>query len=137
VTVSTLLPAADRWRRAGLAAAYALALLSGAWRLYLHFLPPALRHAEMARARLRGVCLARVDLAGASLRGADLRDADLRDADLRGACLRGADLRGARLTGAHLGGADLRGAFFDTRTAWPTGFNAAARGAEARRASGT
>ena len=78
---------------------------------------------------LRNADLGGLDLRRALLRGFDLRDASLAGANLTNADLGGADLRGADLRGATLACVSVCGTFFDGRTQWPEGFDAAEAGA--------
>jgi hypothetical protein len=57
-----------------------------------------------------------------------MREADLTGADLTAANLADVNLRRANLTGACLLDANLNGAAYDSKTAFPDGFNAAANG---------
>ena len=91
------------------------------------------RHANLARAWLRGIQLDRSDLKSTDLRQANLEQASLVEANLRGAYLEAANLQGANLTGADLRGAVLRdanlvdaalaGALADASTTWPADFD--------------
>ena len=93
-----------------------------------------LRHANLARAWLRGITLDRSDLKDTDLRLANLAEASLVNVNLAGAYLDGADLCRADLCGADLPGADMRalhlreavltGARADAGTVWPADFDA-------------
>lgn len=91
------------------------------------------RHANLARAWLRGIRLDSSDLKSTDLRQTNLENASLVEANLtrayleaanlRGADLRKADLRGADLHGADLADVILDGALADAETIWPLGFD--------------
>jgi hypothetical protein len=93
------------------------------------------RHANLARAWLRGIRLDRSDLMSTDLRQANLEQASLVEVNLRDAYLEASNLQGANLTGADLRGAVLRdanlvdtvltGALADAATTWPAGFDEA------------
>ena len=93
-----------------------------------------LRHANLARAWLRGITLDRSDLKDTDPRLANLAEASLVNVHLAGAYLDGADLCRADLCGADLPGADMRalhlreavltGARADAGTVWPADFDA-------------
>jgi uncharacterized protein YjbI with pentapeptide repeats len=92
----------------------------------------SIRHANLARAWLRGTrldgCdfhstdLRKANLEGAGLRRASLRDAHLAGANVRDADLRDADLRGADMRADHLDSATWTGALADETTLWPDDF---------------
>ncbi|MDG9700872.1 pentapeptide repeat-containing protein [Streptomyces sp. DH37] len=109
------------------------ASLAGTVLRYAELTTSFLRSARLTGADLRGALLIETDLADADLSGADLREADLCRARAPRASFRRADLRMADLRGADLSGADLRetrleGARANSRTRWPEGFDATARG---------
>jgi Pentapeptide repeats (8 copies) len=91
------------------------------------------RHANLARAWLRGIQLDRSDLKSTDLRQANLENASLveanlgqahlESANLRRVDLSKADLRGANLHDANLADAILTGALADATTTWPLGFD--------------
>ncbi|MEV1248439.1 pentapeptide repeat-containing protein [Nonomuraea sp. NPDC050022] len=92
-----------------------------------------LRHANLARAWLRGIRLDHSDLKSTDLRQTNLENASLVESNLRGAHLEGANLRGTDFSRADLRRADLRGtnladatlvgALADPTTAWPLDFD--------------
>jgi len=99
------------------------ACLTGTW----------IRHANLARAWLRGTKLDCSDLKNTDLRRAHLAEASLVKANLAGAYLegaelaradlRGADLRGADMRALHLREAQLTNARADATTMWPADFD--------------
>jgi len=104
--------------------------MSGLYLRACNLLRANLKGTNLDGANLNGAYLAWAYLSAATLKGADLGDADLAGAGLEGADLSGANLSGTNLTRADLTGVKLEGARYDSRTAWPEGFEPHTSGAQ-------